>query len=483
MLSRRSILSVLVVFAILAGACGKSDGPDSSETPGAGPNATSATGATPGSDSGTSSSEDRSAEVSEIQKAVEARNTEGEDWGDASEGQVIAVGGGVKTGDEARARLSITDGSILRLSGNTEFRLTELSTEATDPETKLKLDAGKMWVFVTKALGVGTFEIETPSGVATVRGSFISTAYSPTFGHMIVTCLEGQCQFARPGGAVVDLIGGEQSEILGAGRDPSPARPMDEAELEEWEREFPEALDAVRRLREQRGTPPPTPPGGSSAASGLSGQTACDHPYFPLRPGATWTYSTESGATTWTVNSVTGDAASASAEVTVAFAEGTLTWNFQCDASGITSYDFGAVRSNELGQVAAFNVTNRSGVLIPAAELLVPGYSWTYAYELQMDFTAPGQDQPFSGANARTEERVVTGAEPVTVGDQTFDGLLISFKGTSTLQMQVPGVETPPITTSESGAWTVARGVGIVMTTSQSESFSSQSTLTSYHIP
>lgn len=482
MLSRRSIFSVLVVFAILAGACGRSDGPDSSETPGAGPNATSATGATPGSDSGTPSSENRSAEVSEIQKTVETQNTEGDAWSDASEGQVIAVGGGVKTGDEARARLSITDGSILRLSGNTEFRLTELSTEATDPETKLKLDAGKIWVFVTKALGIGTFEIETPSGVATVRGSFISTAYSLTFGHMIVTCLEGQCQLARPGGAVVDLIGGEQSEILEAGRDPSPASPMDEAELEDWEREFPEALDVVRRLREQRGTPPPTPPGGSSAASGLSGQTACDHPYLPLREGATWNYSTESGPYSWVVTSVQGDMRSATAAMNWTIADIQGTYNWECTTSGIVSYQFGGLSSVDLGQFVSFEVTDASGTFLPPANLLAPGYSWQNAYNL--NYTISIQDTTIPATANVSESFEVTGNEPVTIGGQTYDGLQIARSSQTAIQVLMPGgVDIPPTDLSTSGTLVMARGVGIIRMDSTTEGTASTTELTSFSVP
>ena len=478
-MTRRWVMLVLSVVIIASLAC--------SALPGGGATAIatapSGLGATANATAGAgSSTEARTATVSEINNTVDARETESADWQTANVGQALAEGGGVRTGDDSRAKVDLSpDNSILRIAPNTEFKLTTFSPEPTDPVTKLVLDAGKLFARVTKALGGGEFEIETPSGVATVRGSLMSAAYSRADGRMIVTCLEGECRLSDAARtATTDLREGEASEIPGAGRGPLAARRMDEAEFDDWLQNFPELQDVIERLR-RRQEPTPTPPGGGGAAGG--GLTACDHPYFPLRPGATWTYSTESGATTWTVSSVTGDTTSASAEVTFAFEQGTVTWHFQCDASGITSYDFGAISSTELGQVVVFNVTSQSGVLIPAAELLAPGYSWTNAYELQMEFTIPGQDQQISSANARTEDLVVTGAEPVTVGGETFDGLLISFNGTSTIQMQVPGVEVPPTTTSDSGTWTLARGVGIVMSTSQSEGFSSQSTLTSYHIP
>jgi hypothetical protein len=482
MILRRSVFTVWVSLAILAGACGGSSGPDATQTAGAGPNATSASGVTPGSDSGTTSSAERSAEVSEIQKTVEARNTESEAWGDASAGQVISVGGGVKTGKEARARLEISDGSILRLSADTEFLLTDLSTEPTDPVTKLKLDTGKIWVFVIEELGAGMFEIETPSGVATVRGSFMSVAYSSTFGHMIVTCLEGKCQLAGRGGAVVNLSGGEQSEILGDGRDPSPPRPMDASELNDWDREVPEARDVVQQLRAQRGTPPPTPPGGSSAASGLSGQTACDHPYLPLRQGATWTYSTESGPYSWVVNSVEGDTRSATTAMNWTISNVQGTYNWKCDTTGIVSYEFGAISSTEFGQIAEFNVTESSGTFLPPANLLVPGYTWQNAYTLSYSIQA--QDTNISATSTVSDSYEVTGAEPVTIGGQTFDGLQISRSTHQTTQVQMPGgINVPPTDFSSTGTFVMARGVGIVRMDSTTEGAASTSELTSFSIP
>ncbi|MGH2521317.1 MAG: FecR family protein, partial [Anaerolineales bacterium] len=391
-----------------------------------------------------------------------------------------------KTGDEARVRVDISDGTIVRVGPNSEFRLVELSAEADDPVTRFFLDAGKMWVWVSKALGEGSFEIETPTGAATVRGSLMSVAYDQTSGRLIVTCLEGECRLAdQAGQLILDLRAGEKSEIPGPGQGPLAAQLMDMADLADWAQNFPEALaivDALRQRLRDQGTPTPPAPGGSGA-SGSAGQTACDHPYFPLRPGATWTYSTESGPLTWTVTGVTGDTTSATAEMdwTIGQVQGQYTW--LCDTTGIVSYQFGSLSSSELGQFAVMNVNSHSGTWLPPAELLVPGYSWSNNYELQMQITLPEQSQQLTGINTNTEQYTVDSADPVSVGDQTVDGLQIARTGTQSTQVQLPGVKVPPTTFEVIGTFELGRGIGIVRMISRFEGQASTTELVSYSLP
>ncbi len=183
----------------------------------------------------------RSATLSELQKEVDARNDAVAQWREAAEGQSLFVGGGVKTGDEARARLDISDGAILRLAANSEFTLTDLTAAPTDAVTRLKLAAGKLWVALTGTAEEGVLEIETPIGVATVRGSYMSVEFAEDTGQAVVTCLEGECRLSGTTGQATDLNDDQQAEIAGAGQDPSPAQPMEAAQYADWARNFPGA--------------------------------------------------------------------------------------------------------------------------------------------------------------------------------------------------------------------------------------------------
>jgi FecR-like protein len=193
----------------------------------------------------------RTAALSELQNEVFACSVADAQWETAAVGQFVQTGGRVRTGEEARARLDISDGTIIRMAATSEFELRELSPGATDPMTRLKLTAGKLWAAVTEALG-GGFEIETPAGLAIVRGSYISVEYFDATGQMSVTCLEGQCRLTGTSGKFTDLTDGQQAEIAGAGQDPSPAQPMDAAQYADWAQNFPGAPVPTA-------TPSPTP--------------------------------------------------------------------------------------------------------------------------------------------------------------------------------------------------------------------------------
>jgi hypothetical protein len=339
--------------------------------------------------------------------------------------------------------------------------------------TKFVLDAGKLFVRVTKALGGGSFEVETPSGVATVRGSLMSAAYQKDSGQMVATCLEGQCRLSQPGGAFTDMTDGQASEIAGPGKAPSPARLMTLAELGEWATEFPETKPIVDRLK--RLLPTPTPIGGG-------GLTACDHPYLPLRPGASWTYQMTDGTMTWSIADVTGDTSSATAEMTWSIGGLSGTYAWICDATGIVSYQFGALSTTQFGQIASYEVAEHSGTFFPPADVLVPGYSWTNTYTMKMTFTAAGAEN-MAGTTSVSDTYSVTGAEPVTFGGQTYDGLQISGRGATDIQISVTGVDVPPTHFESTTTFVLARGVGIVTMTSTSQETSDTTDLVSFNIP
>ncbi len=437
----------------------------------------------------TASTGTRLAQLAELKNDVQSRTSSTGDWQTAAEGAQVAAGGGVKTGDDSRVRLDISDGTILRLAPQTEFELKELSPQATDPVTQFTLAAGKMWVAVTSALGGGSFGVETPVGVATVRGSYMSIEYFPANGQMIASCLAGKCRLASStSNKFTDLNTGEQSGIPGFGRDPSPAQPINAAQIRGWSAEFPEAAQFVATITpgpEPTATPAGTPPagGGGVVIGGTAvGQTACDHPYYPLRAGATWTYSTADGPVTWTVDSVTGDTTSATAIVTSTFSSGQVTYHWQCDANGMTSYDFATFSAAGLGQFATSEVLSSSGVWLPAAELLVSGYSWSASYQTKIVLNAQGQSVDATSDTSRSS--TVTGTDSVTLGGQTYDSLQISGSSTTTTQMQFPGgVSVPPTTSDSTYSIVMARSVGMVSDTSTGGGQTYTYELTSFNIP
>ena len=417
------------------------------------------------------------AKVAEVQNAVEAREIAGAKWAAAALGQLIRVGGGVKTGEAARARVDLADGSIVRLSANTQFELKQLAAGA----TTLTLDGGKVWTSASVPV-TGTFEIETPVGVAAVRGSLMSGEYLSAAGRFVVTCLDGHCRLTGTSGAFIDLIGGQQSEIPGLGLDPTPPIPMDASQLAEWTREFTEARTIVATLTPQLIRPTDTPLPTLAVLPDFVGQTACDHPYLPMRPGASWSYSGSDGVNyTWSIAGVQGDVNNATAEMINDFGTGQVTYHWQCNANGLVSYEFGSIAGDTTGQIASFEVKNPSGTFLPPADLLEPGYSWTSSYEMDMQFSAAagGSIATMSWSQSYT----VVAIEPVKVKDQTFEGLRISGSGTGVMTINIAGAPAQTIPINNTFTYLLARGVGLVHSESTSPDFTSTSDLTDYTIP
>lgn len=209
--------------------------------------------------------------VSEIVNNVEAHDPGAADWQAAANGQRVGDGGGVRTLADSRARLDFPDGSLARIGPDTVL---ELSNYA-DPGWTGTLDQGRVWLNVI-AGDLGATTIETPIGVASVRGSWLGVFFDQIIQYMLATCLEGVCTLFNAFGQVT-FNAGEQAAIPGPNQGPGPVMPMDPSEIILWAG-IPEVEDLVRALLEQQErapapTPTPTtePDSGDGDESGSGG--------------------------------------------------------------------------------------------------------------------------------------------------------------------------------------------------------------------
>src|SRR3989338_5077079 len=178
----------------------------------------------------------RSATVSDIVNQVLGRLAADAPWSAISDGFTLESGGGVQTGDNSGAKLSFSDGSIVRVAANASFALTGGGTASDgSPLTTLQLELGKIFVYVAG----GTMQVD----VAAVRGSWASFAYDPGDPNdpnddtLTIQCLEGECTahnengdlelgtfqggvLTRTGsGPIVTLTGQDLQDFLNAQKD------------------------------------------------------------------------------------------------------------------------------------------------------------------------------------------------------------------------------------------------------------------------
>jgi hypothetical protein len=109
--------------------------------------------------------------------------------------------------------------------------------------THIKLELGKIFII----LNGGTADVETPSGVASVRGSYMKVEVDPVTLDVYVTCLEGNCSAKNPAGEV-NFTQGEKTILFQ--KDPVTGNwtipnvePMTPEEFQEWLDENPEAQE------------------------------------------------------------------------------------------------------------------------------------------------------------------------------------------------------------------------------------------------
>lgn len=166
-----------------------------------------------------------------------------EEFSDAEENQGLYLGSQVQTGENGRARIDFPDETIVRIGPSSLFTLEETEQLEEGTLKRLFLSFGEIWIVLTG----GELEVDTPSGVASVRGSYLSVWQDPETGELYMTCLEGICAYEY--GEEEVIIGNLQTiQIVGFGEPPQTGT-MSEEEVLAWLAANPEAyliLDLVQ---------------------------------------------------------------------------------------------------------------------------------------------------------------------------------------------------------------------------------------------
>lgn len=184
-----------------------------------------------------------SAALSELSGRVDSKQAGQDTFSPASPDTVLEVNGQVQTGDDGRVRLDLSSGTIIRIAPSSLFTLIANDEVEGGLATKIKLDLGKLFII----LNGGQADVETPSGVASVRGSYMKVEVDPETLDIYITCLEGNCSASNPAGTVNFSDG---QKVILFRRDPVSGNwtapfvePMTPQEFQEWLDNNPEARE------------------------------------------------------------------------------------------------------------------------------------------------------------------------------------------------------------------------------------------------
>ncbi|MGH9712201.1 MAG: FecR family protein [Candidatus Acidiferrales bacterium] len=129
----------------------------------------------------------------------------------ANTSEEVFWGDVINTGHLARARIALTDGSILSVGSDTN--LTIAKHDAANQQTDLDLNYGQIRARASKLVKPDAhFKVRTPVGVAGVVGTEMIVIFD-VGGRMQVLCMEGTCQVCDLALNCVIMHGGEATSI------------------------------------------------------------------------------------------------------------------------------------------------------------------------------------------------------------------------------------------------------------------------------
>jgi len=243
-MKKLSLHPLIVIIALVLSACG-----NQATTPPPAPTAAPpAATATPGeivSSPTPAPLATHAAEVGDYENDVKVRASEAEDLRQATIGDSLDVGGQLRTGDSSKARLDFNNGAIVRIGPSSSFLVQNISGSGGGVLTRLRIEIGKIWVSLTS----GTVEVETPIGVASVRGSYAVFQYDPgnpnkpTDDVLIVSCIEGECNVKNNS---QNETAGNLEEITLKGNGQLTVTVLTGDNVEEFIRNNPEEGEAIR---------------------------------------------------------------------------------------------------------------------------------------------------------------------------------------------------------------------------------------------
>jgi len=101
---------------------------------------------------------------------VQVKHTGGS-WATAENGMLLSQSDSVMTGTDSSASIILFESSIVRLDSNTEVSLQQIIKESGETSVTINQEVGKTWNTVQKISGIDNYDVQTPSTVASVRGT------------------------------------------------------------------------------------------------------------------------------------------------------------------------------------------------------------------------------------------------------------------------------------------------------------------------
>ena len=164
-----------------------------------------------------------------ISGGVLMRNA-GADFAAASDGSVLYVGSTVRTSADARAIITLFEGSTVELEPASDITIEEATTRGGSTIVELAQSLGRTWHVVTHLTTADSrYEVKTPSATASVRGTAFEVAVDDA-STTTVTTTEGRVATADAAATTEVLVTADQTTTVHANSAPEPPRSVPDAQ-------------------------------------------------------------------------------------------------------------------------------------------------------------------------------------------------------------------------------------------------------------
>ena len=117
--------------------------------------------------------------VAEVEGRAEVLRAGGTEWAALEPGGAVQLGDQVRTPAGSKLKILFRDDSVVTLAPNSALKIDEQVVGTAAPVSRFSLLLGTIRALVTESYGAtgASFEVETPTAVAGVRGTSFITAY------------------------------------------------------------------------------------------------------------------------------------------------------------------------------------------------------------------------------------------------------------------------------------------------------------------
>ena len=116
------------------------------------------------------------AAIASLKGDVKIRQSELDKYTSAYKGQMVNNGNWIKTGEDVFLSVIFLDGTNVKIHQKTEIEIKSSRLTAKELKTNMYIAEGEAWSNVNKQ-GEGSLKIETPTAVASVKGTEFDVLY------------------------------------------------------------------------------------------------------------------------------------------------------------------------------------------------------------------------------------------------------------------------------------------------------------------